>query len=321
MFKNPSEKRIKKIMLISMIFIFISIVSMGCKKSWPEPPDLTGIDTVCLKIERSRSETEGHWIYNDEDIERILGRMDIKFVREGEACDATLTLEGKGNPYGSNYKSESSGLSNYCYTGGKVKGNVIFSIPGKDPFVFPIKGYQPEKETITSCYKTAPFYQMIYKPMLRAFIHLWGPEFAIRNLVWDEKDYIKDFLMEELESMGADAAYALLDCLSYDDYLAGVCARTLGSFGAEPGVVSTLIEKLGSDDLRTRAIAIYALQNIGPEAKDSIPALILLLDDDRISAYDHVINQDAAYALELITGEKLGIDKEAWQAWFELQGD
>jgi HEAT repeat protein len=91
--------------------------------------------------------------------------------------------------------------------------------------------------------------------------------------------------------------------------------------GAEPGVIPELNKKLESDDLLTRAMAVYALQNIGPQAMDAVPSLILLLDDDRISGYDHVINEDAALALYLITGEQLGLDKEAWQDWFQMQGN
>lgn len=321
MFRFPRGNLMKKFMAISLIFISLSIILVGCQQPWPEPPNLSGIDTVCLNIEMARSETEGHWIYNDDDIERILGRLDINFVQEGEDCDATLTLDGKGIPIGDNYKSENSSSTTYCYTGGSVNGKVTFRVPGQDPLVYSIKGSQPKQDSISSCYKTAPFYEIIYKPMLQAFIHLWGPQFAIRNLV-DEKSYITDFLVDELENMGAEAAPALVDCLSYDNAgLAGTCARTLGKMGAEPGVVPELIKKLESGDLQTRAMAVYALQNIGPEAIDSVSALILLLDDDRISDYDYVINEDAALALYLITGEQLGVDKEAWQEWFEMQGD
>lgn len=309
-------------MAINLIFISFSIVLVGCQQSWPEPPNLSGVNTVCLNIENSRSETAGHWIYNDEDIERILGRMDIDFVPVGKDCDATLTLEGKGFAYGDNYKSEASGITRYCYTGGRVNGKVIYSVPGQDPLVLQINGSQPKQDSISQCYQTAPYYEIVHKPMLKAFIHIFGPEFAIRNMVWDEKSYIKDYLVDELEEMGAAAAPALLNCLSYDDpYLPGVCARNLGSIEADPGIIQELIKRLESDDLQTRAMAIYAVQNIGPEAVDSISTLILLLDDDRISGYDHVINEDAALALELITGEQFGIDMDAWQNWFEMQSD
>ena len=78
--------------------------------------------------------------------------------------------------------------------------------------------------------------------MWQALIHLFGPEFAIRNLV-DEKTYITDFLKLELENIGASALPAWIDCHSYDDDgLTGICARSLGEMGVEPGVVPELIK-------------------------------------------------------------------------------
>jgi hypothetical protein len=235
---------VKDYLIYPLHLLSISIVLVGCQKSWPEPPNLSGIDTVCLNIEMSRTETNGHWIYNDEDIERLLNRMDIDFVPEGQACDATLTLTGTGIPYGDEYTQEHSSYTTYCYTGGKVNGKLTFSLPGQDPLVFPFRGTRPKQESISGCSKTAPFYEIIYKPMLQAFIHLFGPEFAIRNLV-EEKNYIKDFLIIELDNMGADAIPAWIDCLSYDkDGLAGICARTLGKWVQSQVSFLSLIKNL-----------------------------------------------------------------------------
>ena len=309
----------KKTIAISFISLVLAVGLASCR-SWPDPPDLSGIDTVCLNIEKSRSEMEEGWIYNDEDIERILARLDFELVTEGSACDATLTLDGKGTPKGSSYKS-SGGSTKYCYTGGRVTGEVTLSIPGQDPVSLSISGNKSVEGTIRGCPTSPPYYEAVYISMLEAFNHLWGAQFAARNMM-DEKSYIKDFAVAQVEKMGLEAAPALLDCLWHEDLLvAGGCARALGPIGEETGVIPGLIEKLESDDPQTLLMAAYALQNIGPAAKDAVPGLISLLDDAREIPYAKPVNENAAEALEAITGERLGIDREAWQDWFEKQGE
>lgn len=309
----------RKCIIVGMIVVLLgsSLVSCGAAE-WPVALDLTGVETLCLEIEKPLTADEKDWIYNDEDIERILGRLDYELVREGSGCDAMLAFTGKGTSSGGSYKSDSTGLSQYCYTGGTVRGAVTLTVDGHEPVELPIRGSKPRETTTTRCYSTPPYYLIIYSPMLDALEHLFGADFLARNLM-DEKEYIREHVMEGFQALGAEAGPALFDCLSSRDLrAASFCASYVGGYGGAD-VFPRLMEKLRTDDVQWRCMAAQALGHLGAEAEEAVPELISLLDDDRELQGDWPVSRYAIEALQEITGEDFGDQPEQWQQWWDAQ--
>ena len=69
-----------------------------------------------------------------------------------------------------------------------------------------------------------------------------------------------------------------------------------------------------SGDEDARIGAIFTLSNIGSDAEQAIPALILALDDDNT-----YVSTIAARALDAISDQEFGEDKEAWKKWWNEQ--
>lgn len=309
----------RKFFIVWMIVVLLgtSLASCGAAE-WPLAPELTGVETLCLEIEKPMTGDDTHWIYNDEDIERILGRLDLELVREGSGCDATLAFTGKGTSSGGSYKSGDTGPSQYCYTGGTVRGAVTLTVGGQEPVRLPVRGSKPRETTTTHCYSIPPYYMLIYSPMLDALEHLFGADFLVRNLM-DEKEYIREHVMEGFQELGAEAGPALFDCLSSRDLrAASFCAGYVGGYGGT-GIIPRLIEKLRADDIQGRCMAAEALGNLGAEAKESVPELIPLLDDERELRADWPVSRYAVEALQQIAGEDLGDLPEEWQQWWDAQ--
>jgi HEAT repeat protein len=63
-----------------------------------------------------------------------------------------------------------------------------------------------------------------------------------------------------------------------------------------------------------RGNAARALGQIGPEAREAVPALIQVLGDEYESA-----GGNAARALKAITGQDFGEDAGRWQEWWDEQ--
>jgi hypothetical protein len=66
-------------------------------------------------------------------------------------------------------------------------------------------------------------------------------------------------------------------------------------------------------DTFVREAGVKALQAIGPGARQAVPYLIKQLDGDTIY-YWYITS-----ALIAITGQDLGKDRAAWQAWWDQQ--
>ncbi len=74
-----------------------------------------------------------------------------------------------------------------------------------------------------------------------------------------------------------------------------------------------LIQALGDKDKWVRLAAARALGEIGPEAKEAVPALIQALK------WKENIRRKAAWALGEITGQDFSEDPDRWQEWWEEQ--
>lgn len=74
-----------------------------------------------------------------------------------------------------------------------------------------------------------------------------------------------------------------------------------------------LIQALGDKDKWVRLAAARALGEIGPEAKEAVPALIQALK------WKENIRRKAAWALGEITGQDFSENPDRWQEWWEEQ--
>jgi HEAT repeat protein len=88
--------------------------------------------------------------------------------------------------------------------------------------------------------------------------------------------------------------------------------QALGKIGPQEGVVPGLIRALQDERFQVRSAAVDGLAHIGPGATEAVPALIHALQDD-----ESWIRRRASLALKAITGQDLGGNAAAWQAWWE----
>lgn len=89
-------------------------------------------------------------------------------------------------------------------------------------------------------------------------------------------------------------------------------AALLGDIGS-PDNVPDLVEALADENDRVRWEAVWSLGRIGDPA--AIPYLIAMLQDP-----SEDVRWFASWSLRVITGEDIGPDGEAWQAWYERNG-
>ena len=78
--------------------------------------------------------------------------------------------------------------------------------------------------------------------------------------------------------------------------------------------VPLLTRALRDEDWRVREGSAQALGWIGPQAWDTIPALIDALSDERKE-----VRVSAGLALTAITDQDFGYNRAAWQRWWEKQ--
>jgi hypothetical protein len=73
-------------------------------------------------------------------------------------------------------------------------------------------------------------------------------------------------------------------------------------------------EKDATDDLSRKVVAI---QKLGQRrSKEAVPVLIDCLSDTRKEFGFRLIPENAAWALERITGQRFGVDQQRWRIWY-----
>jgi len=108
----------------------------------------------------------------------------------------------------------------------------------------------------------------------------------------------------------------LMDGLkSQSNYVRRVALISIGEIGAGakqaiPYIIRILNDEKENSNMRNTAAE--TLEKIGPEAREAVPALIQALKSD-----NSVLSHSSEDALEAISGQKFGRSVEKWQEWWE----
>jgi hypothetical protein len=276
--------------------------------------------------------------------QRILGELGWQVEDEGKPCDATLNLTLtaedtllEAGPPPLNYVQHVMVDVQATFTG---SGHTAITLP-----------ISQDSSFRTEFGVRSPAIDMLWDDvLLNSLVQLFGPEVLV-VAIKDENRHVRDGAAEAFGDIGAQAeefVSVLVHTLETGDaHVHAPAARALGYIG--PGAeeaIPTLIQALKDEDSRTRYTAAEALGNIGARTDQVVPALIQTLNDDwpvrqaavgalgnigpdgveavpaliqvlaNANSYDR---RDVVEALRAITGQDLGDEPAAWQAWWEAQ--
>ncbi len=296
---KKDKKLLSSIISISlMLIIFLS----GCKAQQPTTPvslqapgfEDIPVHTICLKVEQSYPEIEKEISMPIFEVtQRILERVGLKVVAEGDPCDAILSINLIGKALGADYRKVG-----YCYSGAEVSGKISLTIPEHIPFDFPISKKKSPPFGIIGCPKDpsdAPFRSIWPEPILDGLASLWGPQICIKSLGDEELNVIYR-AVDSLAKMGEPVVEPLIQALKDKNRSVRVYApEALGDIG-EPAL-EPLIQALKDEDWRVREGASDALGRIGD--KRAIEPLTQALNDKNDN-----VQKAAEEALEKIKSNK-----------------
>ncbi|GAG76086.1 unnamed protein product, partial [marine sediment metagenome] len=119
-------------------------------------------DSICLDVEQSYPTLKGGFsLPIHEYLNYFLENNDYRLVTKNEPCDCNLTIRLVGYPLSLDYKRFKYSLPKRHYSGAKVKGEIIFTIPEQKQITVPISYKSSPPQSIqTSSYKEptdAPF--------------------------------------------------------------------------------------------------------------------------------------------------------------------
>jgi len=307
------------------------------------------IETIRLVVEQSYPQIEEEFSLPFADgYKQILESVGFIAVDEkATRYDATLLVEVTGEALGANYSGR------YLYTGACIECSFSLSAPNAETITrrFGIEESCPFVYTSTPLPEMpsdAPFESLydVLKLDLFLFVYdVWGIDLIIKALEDEDEEIRMDaaWTLGDIGPEAKDAIPTLINLLEDEDILVRVyAAEALYKIDPER-CVTTLIALLEHGDGEIRSSAADALGMIGPEAKDAIPALINLLEDEdefvRLSTTvalgdigaqeavpalinalkdeDFMVRNFAAESLTKITGEDFGEDQSKWQQWWE----
>ncbi len=299
------------------------------------------IRSVCLQITQSYPQISGDF---DEAIdtiaERLLQALNITTVADAGTCDATLSLIVSGTALGDSYDD------GFLYTGGEYSGTVSLQAVGRpeatqaveeriDPpgIVFFPGGSPPTTP------EQAPFDEVSSKVVVSGFAHFWGFEVYLGALqASNDSTFLLlpavDALEEALQSgtlsaSEADSIVAELEMVpilrnSSDGVAVARLLQVLmqsnllspDAKALSVGHLSFLLQNF--DDTGARGAAVEVLGELGAAGQigdDQLGPIVLALIDLLDHEYE-LLGQDAATALERITGNSFGMDAERWSEWW-----
>jgi HEAT repeat protein len=230
----------------------------------------------------------------------ILTNVGLPVSWDKTNCDATLNVNVSAQALGANYTSTTDNTTRYCYSGAHASVNLSLSGNGNSTLRSSGEGNVDVTEYVSGCpgKDDAPFQVVWETGLLQALDALFGkvalvaalrhPLTADANFSGVTEEGLKDSSFEELFPLlmpgvaagdGATAVYA---------------AKRFGAKAAPmvPYIINILAYSSNSLDLDQLA---EALGLVGPAAKDAVPVLIGILNNE----YSFVTTK-AAEALGLI---------------------
>jgi len=231
----------------------------------------------------------GYHLPFEELLADILVGAGLEPVQAGEAADAIVTVDAEGEALGALYFEQ---LKGYLYTGALLRGSVAFGVVGQTPYRIAFVGRVERQRN------------------LERNLGYEEPENAPFDAALGAAGSYLDKTTEAIAALyGPDPLLAAI--LDGDPRIRPYAARVLGDLG-EASAVPVLIDALDDRDPKLRWQAAWSLGRIGDEA--AIEPLIDALDDR-----DGDVRWFAAWSLAEITGQELGGDPDAWQAWLGRQ--
>lgn len=139
-------------------------------------------------------------------------------------------------------------------------------------------------------------------------------EGLIEALSYEKDHNVRQSAAWSLGEVGDERAVEpLIEALNDRKRVREVAARALGEIG-DARAVKPLIKVLQSGNWEVSGTSAKALGKIGDER--AVQALV-----ETLEGRDESVRWYAARALETITGQDLGDDRQAWQAWLEENQD
>jgi hypothetical protein len=254
----------------------------------------------------------------DDTTREILTRLGLSVVSDDSPCDATLTLNLNCEAFAARYTRVGT-----FYGGGQVKGQLILASAGQVPCTFPISGYSPLPDYISSEAEERPnpwdfpFENLTFEPIVNGLYSIWGPQVLVWSMdLTPPGEYIS--WEERFDVIGPveEVVTALIYALQHESRGLRInAARLLAGFAPEAEKAIPFLT-LSLNDPDVIDSCIFALEVFGPKAMSAVPELINIIDDDEIHPHEQ---NSAIDALVAITGQDYGKDVSSWQQWWDDQ--
>lgn len=298
---------LKKIFLLFITFSVIAsspLILLGCLIALPTKTEevtekinedilsLQALDleditkyNLCLKIEQSYPTIEKESSLPIEYIEEInesiydlIEKLGFQIVTEDYPCEAALTITLTSYPLGGFYFP-----AVYFYTGAKVEGQIILTLPEQEQITVPISAEYPRTsmlDIIASYFpdepSQAPFYHVGPEALLNGLAAIFGPQVYIKSL-GAKAGYFRHHAERALIKIGEPVVELLIEALKdTDKNIREIAAEALGEIG-DVRAVDPLINALKDGDSFVRGYAAEALGKIGDER--AIGSLTKALND------------------------------------------
>lgn len=149
---------------------------------------------------------------------------------------------------------------------------------------------------------------------VRALGLLGGGEQALVARLGDSEYTVRLAVARALSTVGTEASVEPLSGLLDDGY-AAVRRAALGAIGSIGGeaAAAELLRRLSDRDEAVRSIAARHLGRMGDPS--AMRVLLYRLSDDSFA-----VRHEAASAMEAISGEAFGQDRQKWESWMQEQG-
>lgn len=298
-------------------------------------PGLKGhtIQTLCVNVKKYGKDVapdaKASLEFRERTIAHVLALAGVSVVGEHESCEGTLNVWLSSEALGAPYTDH-----RFHFTGARAEGRVTLSIAG-----LPAQSFQIEDEidVARSVLRDAGLdeastpeqFEAMSVALLKGLTGIWGADLLVRLLQHGTPHSLAINPASRGEELGRvfgslglrameDASAKLMPLLGMQDVdndAVRSCLKTLGK-----PAVGELAAVLKGNNFEAVHQAIEALDGIGPDAWEAVPALIGILRGEAAG-----LREDSARALLRICeprskgGELRGFGEDAdrWQDWWD----